>query len=363
VARAIPALPVVPADPRRDAPSLPILAGLGLTPEDVGHWRDLARLVNLDIATGNASVVFEQQWADGQFAVTSVGFTYRTRVAIPPLSGYHTLVRCSVYGNDPAGLGVVRFRGTNAASVVDIALPVAVGWTDSAGPGHLAVVTAGFPAFEEITIETDGVCRIDIIKIEYLDVNPGGLWPGADDALAAGPVPATAWGANPMDDAEVTADSPLSSDLGLNVLNNLRDLEERPRVHLGLAGYNASRAAGLEPVIADYPQRVVASVLKPRTPAVELTIAVYADGTGGAFDLWVESRWSSSLTIEFNVPQDVDTFTIAAVGPSWRFYTLEMKQTRDLDAPDHYGGFTQIAVRPSLMLLTQNVQAIAMWSR
>jgi hypothetical protein len=356
VARSIPALPVIPADPRRDAPRLPILAGLGLTPEDVGHWRDLARLVNLDIATGNASVVFEQTWADGQMFVASVGFAHRFRIAIPPLSGYHTLVRCSVYGSDPAALGTVRFQGTNAASLVDIALPILDAWTDSAGPGHLAVAFAWAPSYEEITVQTDGVCNITAIKVEYLDHSPGGLWPGADDAIAAGPVPGSTNLANPMDDAEVAADSPLASDLGVNILRNLRDLEARERVYLSIAGFEPTLVVGVDSVIPVFPTRVVAPVLAERTPTVELTVAVYADGSGGAFDLEVQRRSSGQFIADV-------TLSIAAVGPSWRFYTVELVGGRDYEAPDEYPGMTTLAVQPALAVLTQNVRSICMWSR
>ncbi len=363
MARAIPLLPVIPADPRREAPRLPIMSGQGFAAQDVGHWRDLARLINLDVATGNASVVFEQTWSDKQFNVPfSVGFVHRIRIAIPPLSGYHTLVRVSVFGYDPAATGVVRFRGTNAASLVDVVLPAVAMWTDSVTP-HLPVAFAGAPSFEEITIETQGVVNVEIIKIEYLDVSPVGAWPVADDALPLGPIPGSANNANPLDDAEVAPDSPLSSDLGVNVLDNLRDLEARERVHMSVAGFNINRGAGIQSVIADYAHRVVASVLAPRLVPVVLTIAVYADGTGGAFELWVESRWRGFMTISLTVPANVHRLGIAAAGPSWRFYTLEMQQTRDIEAPDYYAGFTQIAIRPELMLATQNVQAVAMWSR
>jgi len=333
-------------------------------PDDVGHWYDLAREINLDIATGNATVVFEQTWSDGQFNVASGGFLHRTRIAIPPLSGYHTLVRCSVYGWTPTA-GTVRFQGTNAASLVDIILPGAAAWTDSAGPAHLAVVFAGAPSYEEITIDTNGACNIEVVKIEYLDHNPGGLWPGADDAIALGPVPASANAANPMDDAEVLPDKPLSSDVGVNILRNLRDLEARERVYLSIAGFDPAIVGPPDDVIATYPHRVVVPVLEERDPIVTLTVAVYATAAGGDFDLHVQ-RSGSDYGISSATPEHVVTLAITAAAfpfAQWGFFTVELTGGRDFDAPNWYRGLTTLAVRPSLATLTQHVASVAMWSR
>ena len=362
MARAIPALPVIPAEPRRTAPRLPIKSGQGTAADDFGHWYDLARLVNLDLATGYASVLFQNTWSDGQMFVTSVAFAPRFRIAVPPLSGYHTLVRCSVYGNRGAAAGTVRFQGTNAASLVDIALPLVPAWTDSVGPGHLAVVFAGAPSYEEITVWTDGDCNIDTIKVEYLDVNPGGLWPGADDALPVGPVPGSVNLANPMDDAEVLPDKPLSADLGINLLRNMRDLEARERVHLSVAGFDPGVVVGVDSVIGAFPHRVVTPMLAERVPDVELTVAVYADGTGGAFDLWVQ-RSGAEAGLSYTPARDAVKLSIAAVGPSWRFYTVELTGGRDLESPDHYPGLTTLAIRPELDILLQNVRSVCIWGR
>ncbi len=365
MARAIPALPVVPAEPRRFAPRLPILSGQGTVPaDDVGHWRDMAREVNLSLATGNASVVFEQWWTDAQFHVNSGAFVFRTRVAIPPLSGYHTLVRLSVWGSTPAA-GVVRFRGINAVSLVDIALPGVLAWTDSIGPAHLAVVFAGAPSYEEITIETTGSCQVDAIKMEYLDINTGGFWPALDDALPAGPVPGSAFGANPMDDAEVGVDKPLSSDVGINILNNLRDLEARERVYLNIAGFDPGLIA-VDEVIGAFPHRLTVPVLAARQPKVELTVAVYSVGTGGAFDLYVQRSENDSFHDISAIPPggDVATITIPATVAGWDFFTVELTGGRDFQpCPGYYHGLTTLAIRPEFALATRNVQSIAMWSR
>jgi len=361
MARAIPALPVVPAEPRRFAPRLPILSGQGTTADDVGHWYDLAREINLDIATGNASVVFENTWTDGQFNVASVGFLNRTRTAIPPLSGYHTLVRCSVYGWTPTA-GTVRFQGTNAASLVDIILPGVVGWTDSAGPAHLAVAFAGAPSYEEITIDTDGDCNIEVIKIEYLDYNPGGLWPGADDAIALGPVPGSANASNPMDDAEVGPDKPLASDLGVNILRNLRDLEARERVYFAVAGFDPLLVPGSDQVIATFPHRVAAPVLDERDPTVELIVAVYATAAGGNFKLYVQ-RSGADYGIHKAPPRNVVTLTITAPFAQWQFFRVELTGGPDFNVPNWYRGLTTLAIRPELATLTQHAETVVMWSR
>ena len=362
MARSIPLLPVVPAEPRRFAPRLPILSGQGtVVPDDVGHWNDLAREINLDIATGNASVVFENTWSDGQFNVASLVFTNRIRTAIPPLSGYHTLVRCSVYGWTPTA-GTVRFQGTNAASLVDIILPGVVGWTDSAGPAHLAVAFAGVPSYEEITIDTDGDCNIEVIKIEYLDYNPGGLWPGADDAIAAGPVPGSVNLSNPMDDAEVAPDKPLASDLGVNILRNLRDLEARERVYFAVAGFDPTLVGGEDGVISTFAHRVVVPVLEERDPTIELNVAVYATAAGGNFKLYVQ-RSGADYGISAGVPENVVALTITAPFNQWQFFTVELTGGPDFNAPNWYRGLTTLAVRPELATLTQHVETVVMWSR
>jgi len=360
MARAIPALPVVPAEPRRFAPRLPILSGQATSAKDVGHWNDLAREVNLDIATGNASVVFEQAWPDAQFQVVSGVFTHRIRFAIPPLSGYHTAVRCSVFGNSGPG-GTVRFQGTNAASLVDIVLPAVQAWTDSAGP-HLAVVFAGAVPFEEITVQTNGTANVDIIKVEFLDINPGGFWPALDDALAVGPVPGSANGANPMDDSETAPDKPLSSDLGVNILNNLRDLEARERVYYNIAGFDPGLPIATDSVISTYPHRVVVPVIAERDPAVKLTVAIYGDANGGDFDVWVQ-RSGSDYGISSVVPGNVVTLSFSSPFGQWKFFEVELTGGRDFNAPNWYRGMTTLAVRPSLALLAQHIKSVAMWSR
>ena len=360
MARAIPALPVVPAEPRRFAPRLPILSGQGTVPaDDVGHWRDMAREINLSLATGNASVVFECNYPDNQFWVASVGFLFRTRFAMPPLSGYHTAVRISVYGNTPAA-GTVRFRSTNGAGLVDIIMPGVVGWTDSVAP-HLPVAFAGLPLYEEVTIETDGNCQVDIIKVEYLDINPGGFWPALDDALPAGPVPGSAFGANPMDDAEVGPDKPLSAGVGLNALRNLQDIEERERVYLNIAAFNPGIVGGVDAVMGTFPHRVVVPVLGEREPPIQLTLAVYAEATAGAFEFYVSGR--GGVGISANPPTDSETFALGVGFGSWRFFTFELSAGQVHEAPRHYAGLTTLSVKPELALALQHVKSVAMWSR
>jgi len=360
VARSIPLLPVVPAEPRRFAPRLPILSGQGASADYVGHWYDLARELNLSLATGNASVVFECNYPDNQFWVASVGFLTRTRFALPPCSGYHTVVRVSVYGNTPTA-GTVRFNSTNGAATVDIVLPGVVGWTDSPALGHLAVAFAGAPSYEEVVIQTDGDCNIDIIKVEYLDVNPGGLWPGLDDALPAGPVPGSARNANPMDDAEVGFDKPLSAGVGLNALRNLQDIEERERVYLNIAAFNPGIVGGVDAVMATFPHRVVVPVLAERTTPVRLTLAVYAEATAGAFEFYVSQR--GGLGLNSTPPRDAETFTMTAGFGSWRFFTFELSAGHVHEAPAHYAGFTTLSVKPEFALALQHVKSVAMWSR
>lgn len=320
----------------------------------------MAREINLSLATGNASVVFECNYPDNQFWVNSVGFLFRTRFAMPPLSGYHTEVRVSVYGNTPAA-GTVRFLSTNGAGLVDIILPGVIGWTDSVPLGHLPVAFAGAPLFEEVVIQTDGNCQVDIIKVEYLDINPGGLWPGLDDALPVGPVPGSTRNANPMDDAEVGPDKPLSAGVGLNALRNLQDIEERQRVYLNIAAFNPGLVGGVDGVMGTFPHRVVVPVMAERDPPIQLTLAVYAEATAGAFEFYVSGR--GGLGLNATPPTDSETFTMAIGFGAWRFFTFELTAGHVHEAPRHYAGFTTLAVKPELAAALQHVESVAMWSR
>ena len=361
MARAIPALPYLAPDPLECLPALPILSGGAAHP---GRWRDLVRAVNLDLATGNAGVVLSQWWPDGSFFVPGPAgvYTPRCRCVIPGLSGYHTAVRCSVFARSASGLGAVRFSSTYGAgvSVIPVPGPLASTWLDTASP-HLPVTPSFAPAHEFILVETTDDVEIEGIQIQYLDHDPTGLWPGADGALPAGVVPGSTRLAVPLDDAEADPDKPLASDVGRYCLDALRDLEERPRVYFSAMGFELGHAAGVDDVLGAHPHRVTVPVIAERPQSTSLDVAIYADTTAGALDVYVQRSGREGRVLPPG--EDALTLTVPAAGIGWNWFTVDLAEVADFAAPASYPGLTTLAFRPAVALAQQHAKSIAVWGR
>lgn len=359
MARSIPAAPYVPPDPAKFGPRSPIKEGAGTVPAlDVGHVYDLARAVNLCTATVNAGPMFQQAFPDQTFWVASPGWVYRCRFRLPELGGQWNAVRVSVYGRAPAppGTGAVQVLTVNAGFVATpIPVAAALQWYDTVAPYAPCVFAAGE---EELWIQTDGQVEIDQIQVQYMDYDPTGLYPGADGALPAGAIPGASPVAYPADDAEVAADKPLCSDVGLNWLNCLRDVEPRPRVYANLTGFCPGLVAGNDDVIPAATHRQFVPVLAERRQSTELNVSIYAENVG-----------ASALDVQYGFYGDGEgqlsggSLSIPNGLVAWHNYTIEMPAFRLAGAPRNYPGFLSFSLRPTLAIVNQNVRSIVVWGR
>ena len=229
MARTIPAVATIALpDTRLTTPTKPVDAG---SAANLGHWRDVAQVHNLNIAMVHAQPVYQQMW-DGGFVYNVPGWTFRYKVAVPKLTDQHTNITCRVYGYSPggAGGGKVRFSAAFAPAVFSVVtLPAGPAvWTAAAT--FLAVGAGAFAAgdTELVTVETEANVNIAAIALEYNQINPGGAYPAAADALAAGVGPD---GAIPLDLLEVGADSPLCSEIAQTLSGGVTAVSARLRTY------------------------------------------------------------------------------------------------------------------------------------
>jgi len=253
MARTIPAPPYVPITPATKIPGIQVFggdAGFG------GHWFDMARNLNLGYATGHAQNVFAQGWSESQFTFGTNAWTHQCSWAIPELTTDHVTLVCSVFASSSSSDGEVRFKSVNAGvTSAAIVVNVAAGseqWFDVT-----LSVAAGFaPGYEIIQMETYGNLLIHNVMAKYQDLAPASNYPTSDDALAAGRADVYV----PMDDAELTDDKPLSSDLGFYLSDNIENLDERVKVYHSFAGVKDSSTSPNAFPMLPYPHRVVVPI-------------------------------------------------------------------------------------------------------
>ncbi len=354
MARTIPATPATMPEATALVAGQPIIEG---NTDPTGRLLDLGRAINLGFATGNAAPVVSQRIADGQMVVNSAIFTPRMRWAIPPPpSTAHNLVQVAIFGRSPSGNGIVRFRSVNGAGLVDLALGAGLQWWDSAAP-HLPIVAAGGPAYEEITIETDADVEIDYVYVTYLAHDPSGFWPGADGALAAGAVGAFV----PLDDNELAADAPLSSDLAEQIRADLIDLDARQRIYMNVAGFAPHLGLGVDQVIERMAHQVVAVQHWERNPSETLTMAVYSVNAAPLI-LWVQHTADFVRFLDFANPGRATRYVIPITAGAWSFHTIRMGAGR-FPAPRRYPGLNTLGFFPSSETAANRVESVAIWGR
>lgn len=189
---------------------------------------------------GRCQPAVVQHWSSGGFVDSGAALTLRCQWRIPRLSGAHTLLKCRVraqHTSGSTGSGVIEFRSTTAADTCTLTIgPTASpAWVDSiAGAGanqHLTIDPgAGFETIEMYTRgDLSGTYATSLLDVSL-------EYDALTSPLAAGVVvhPAGLAGATevvPVDTDDVSADSPLTSDLGYDLIATLDALEGRPRVY------------------------------------------------------------------------------------------------------------------------------------
>ena len=359
MARNVPLAPYLPPDPGAAVPFAPILAGSAATP---GHWRGLARAVNLGYSDGCAGNVISQTWLDGQAVSATAAGTYQSQCSwhIPEISGAHLAIRCRVYatGGAPA-VGSVRFVSTNGGATVTLSPIGALGWYSTSG-ADLVVAFAG--GYETVSLQCAGNVTIHAVMATYLPQDTVGAWPGADGALAAGPDGAFI----PLDEIEFSADEPLSSDVVTVIRDDLAALATRQRVLCSTSALdNAATLAGYYAYLdVAQPLRFV---VPGRRGGTEITVSVRATNTTGvASHVYVQVAGVkgavASAVAAGSESVDVETFNVAAgVASAWSSHTFTVRDQFDPvsgGAPMRYLGFALAAVSWSTAL---DMERVCVW--
>jgi len=337
VARTIPSpANVALPDPRLATPRRPILAGSASLD---GHQRSFAEAVNLAFATSQADTAFSQGWADGQFVVNDATVTERLRVRVPKCSDLHTDLLVSLHAfSHGAGGGVVTFtcvgNGNTAAPVLGGALALTARATlDCAG------AFAAHPGgdYVEITVSTKNPCTIRAVYAQWADLAPSGLYPGADDALPAGP----AGDFVPADTDEVSADRPASADWLAHRRASLAQVRSRIKNFACWAGVQNSATATLY----QWPAPILQPVLAP--------VVAGADQGLTSLTLWARGVFTSARG-DLGV-QVVDFFNgrvlgevsfAASSGTTWAKATVRLSEVRTVEGtPADYPGLMLLGLR------------------
>lgn len=330
MARTIPAIANVSyPDTRKMVPRSPIRAG---SSSDDGHLYSLGLTSNLAYATAGAGVGVAMAWGDGQFVVNDGAFTERGRFRICKVSDAHVALSCSMYAFSPLTGGQVRFTCVGNGNSVTIVLGAALAITAKSKID----VTAGFVAdaadgdYAEVTIETSGSCSIRDLWCQWDDVSPAGNYPGADDAFAAGAVGDFV----PFDDTELVADSPVSADWLHQRRESIADVRTRRRMLYSWLGVIGTSGASLYAWPAPIRQHGVFPVVAG-TEAEPKTLTLWARGQRigagdevgvGVYDALTHRRLGG-------------TSWPAGVGATWQKATIQLTETRHVEAPADYPGF------------------------
>lgn len=329
-------------DTRALTPGQSVLAGSAALR---GAWYDIASQHNLNLAMHHAQPCHTQGWDTGVFAYNSAGYVLRYETSIPKLTDQHTNITCRVYGNSPLGGGLVRITATTSGSAVVVALPAVAAWTAA---GALLSVAGSFAVndYETIQVETDGSVAIEWIALEYDQLNPGGAYPAADDALAAGVGPD---GVLPLDTAELAADQPLPSDIAATLSAGCSAVASRFRTY--------SSSAALDPGgLPRRAYRVVVPVwnLGPNPHTVYYRLKVTSAGGGGG-DRNHTIQHTGNGTIEELYEQSVvngspfgytNISVLAGTGTNWVTGSFALSTGSVMSAPGAYYGFAFLAITP-----------------
>jgi len=190
------------------------------------------------MSDGYAGNAIHQNWVDvGAGLDPGASWTETFRWRIPEVSKMHTTVRCRIYGNSASTTGQVRFKSVTGADTQAMTLTGAAdAWFQTAA--DLTVdASAGY---DEVYFEVYDDVDIRAVAVDYVQNDPSGNWPTTDGALAAGVLAGDTQ--IPMDDQDVQADAPLSSDLATIARTNLDQIYTRQRVYMNVSGTDAAHA-------------------------------------------------------------------------------------------------------------------------
>jgi len=346
VARRIPAVASIElVDNRNLTATKPVDAG---SATNSGHWYDAASLHNLNLAMCHAQPVHQQCWDDTFVLDSGAAYVDRYEITVPELSDQHLSLTCRVYGAT-TGVGLVKFTSLATGNTSIVTLPGAAAWTAGAA---VLDMTLGFPVldYDTITIATWDKVDIENIAIEWVELNPGGAYPAADDALAAGVGPG---GVPPLDTLEVDADSPLCSEIAQTVSAGITSVGARVRNYVCFGSIDAAGFATPDPGVPfrfivpmmSHAQSIHYRIKAAKGGSIRTHIIQHcSSGIGAAFENWQNG----------NAPSGFTAVEIAAgAGNVWDDDDVDVLDGSILpDAPGAYVGFAVFAIYPDAGLLS-----------
>lgn len=352
MARTIPSTYPYP-DPLKFSAGLPVLAS---------DWEDVGQHQNLGFASGRAQTVYQQGWTDDVFTHTGAApATPHVRIRIPKLSDDHTTVNVWAYMEySGGGSGTLKFSSTNGAANTVVIAPGAVAWAPNhlAGPSTLAVSFVS--DVEEITIEAStsggGAILIHDIHIEYDDLSSLAV-PGASEPFI------------PLDYDELAADAPLTSDLGVTLIDNLEELEQRPRVYTNWSGLAGIVHAGKDPINMGDLQARYYRIWTPVHPGTQedddydLNVHLYGGNVAGDRTYRIQHGHGDVFDDRHGAYSTDITITSAST-PKWQTGTIRMSETYDLPGdPGSPFPFSHIDIDGPQTLHYDDLSGFAVWGR
>ena len=299
----------------------------------------------------HAQPVHQQCWDDTFIFDSGAAYVDRYQITVPELTSKHLTLVCRVYGSS-LGVGLVRFTSTANGNTSVVTLPIGAAWT--AGGVDLDM-TAAFPILEydTITIATFGKVDVENIAVEYVEINPGGTYPAADSQLASGPIANFIDEIVPLDTLDVSADSPLCSEIAQTVSAGIISTAARVRNYICMGSIDPAGFATpdpgvpfrvIVPMMSNY-QTIKYRIKAAKGGAIRTHIIQHSPaGIGPAFDVWQTGIAPDGFT-SIAIP--------AGAGDVWVDGSVNVLDGSILpDKPAAYLGFAVFAIYPSAGLLS-----------
>lgn len=326
-----------PPDPEKLAPGKAIRAT---------DFYTLGMAINKLIADPGPPCI-SQGWSDGQFQCGGAR-TLRWTQRIPEWSARHTAgrlrcrVRTAAFGGAGAG---VRFKSVNTGNTCDLTPGAGAGWTESvaaAGANRdlLCSFGPGYDTIEVYVTTAAGNLTIDVLQAEWIELASPLATGSTGDVVA-------------LDEDEFDVERPVSSRLGVVLLENLRKVEERVQVYLGASGlagisYSGRAIDGLPPARLE-----VSAVPVHRGTTVgdwNLQYHAYGGNAGAGRQLDLDSTG-----------REVDHVVWAAGAPSWKSGAIQLNEMIR-DVPNIPHPWVRLAGTPTNDAPT-DVFSLVMWGR
>jgi len=208
-------------------PSLPNTLGLAaLEPILAVDLEDLSGTVNHAIGQGRAQNVISQGWGDSSFADNSAALGFRCEWTVPKVADTFTKLKCmvdAVHNAASTGIGRVEFRAVNSGSTCLLAIL----------PGGRAYVDSQDGAGAASHLDLSFVGGVETVEM-WSSGDATGTYAttihGVDCGMISDPSP-LGIDAPGLDTGQVIQDSHLSSHTGHKLLEDIDDVEGRPRVY------------------------------------------------------------------------------------------------------------------------------------